>query len=73
MAAAPNPASGQTVLRLPAAGQARTLLLLDAAGREVARQLVPAAATSALLPVMGLPAGLYLVRCEQLTTRLLVE
>ncbi len=73
MVATPNPARGQTVLRLSAAGQARTLLLLDAAGREVARQRVPAAATSARLPVTGLPAGLYLVRCEQLTTRLLVE
>lgn len=73
LVATPNPASGQTVLRLPAAGQARALLLLDVAGREVARLLVPATATSALLPVTGLPAGLYLVRCEQLTTRLLVE
>ena len=70
---APNPARHTTTLALPAAAEARPLLLLDATGRELRRTLLPARAESTALDLRGLPAGLYLVRCADATHRLVVE
>lgn len=67
----PNPARTQVQVQAPA-GAAR-VLLYDALGR-LART-VPAATGAAptLLPVAGLPAGMYVVRAGAATARLLVE
>ncbi len=56
---APNPARGFAQLRLPAAPTARTVLLLDAVGRQVHSQALPARTSSATLDLTGLAAGLY--------------
>jgi len=74
VALAPNPAWGRATLTLPAPLPASTLVrVLDARGREVRRLALPARATTALLDVAGLPAGLYLVRVGEATARLMVE
>ena len=69
----PNPAHGTASLALPAAPVARPVLLLDATGRVLRRQLLPAQAITAPLDLRGLPAGLYFVRCGGTTQRLAVE
>jgi len=70
---APNPARNYTRLTLLADPAPRLVQLLDALGREVRRQLVAANATSADLPLAGLAAGMYVVRCGLATQRLVVE
>ena len=70
----PNPAHGTATLRLPAtaARQPLTLTLTDALGRLV-RQYPAPAGPDAVLDLRGLPAGVYLVRCGELSQRLVVE
>lgn len=70
---APNPATALTRLFLPPAPTPRLVQLLDALGREVRRQPVPAQATVAEVSLGGLPAGMYVVRCGLATRRLVVE
>ena len=73
-ALAPNPATGTVRLTWPeASNSARPVKLLDALGREVRRQVLPARATAATLDVAGLTPGLYVVRCGAAATRLQVE
>jgi hypothetical protein len=68
----PNPAHGTATLRLPAGAARQPLTLTDALGRTVRRYPAPTAA-DAELDLRGLPAGVYSVRCGQLTQRLVVE
>lgn len=69
----PNPAPGVATLQLAGAGQARTVQLLDALGRLVHSQPLPAGAISTVLELRGLSAGSYIVRCGSLSTHLSVE
>lgn len=73
LALAPNPATEATRLTLPADPSPRLVQLLDALGREVRRQPVAANVTFVDLPLAGLTAGVYVVRCGLATKRLLVE
>ena len=68
----PNPAHGTATLRLPAGAARQPLLLRDALGRLVRQYPAPAGA-EAVLDLRGLPAGVYLVRCGELSQRLVVE
>jgi trimeric autotransporter adhesin len=68
----PNPAHGTATLRLPAGAARQPLLLSDALGRLVRQYPAPASA-EAVLDLRGLPAGTYLVRCGELSQRLVVE
>ena len=68
----PNPAHGTATLRLPAAAARLPLTLTDALGRLV-RQYPAPAGLEAVLDLRGLPAGVYLVRCGELSQRLVVE
>lgn len=67
----PNPA--HDVVRVQLLGPALTapLQLLDAGGRIV--QSHPAPGADEMIPVAGLPAGLYVLRCGPLTQRLTLE
>ena len=68
----PNPAHGTATLRLPAGTARQPLTLTDALGRLV-RQYPAPAGPDAVLDLRGLPAGVYLVRCRELSQRLVVE
>ena len=69
-----GPATAHVRLSWPEApATARPLLVLDNLGHTVRRQELPARATTATLDVLGLPPGLYLVRCGAATARLVVE
>ncbi len=57
----PNPATGTTTLALAAANQARSVAVLDAVGRVVRQQQLPAQAATATLNLAGLPSGVYAV------------
>ncbi len=71
---APNPATKEVRLAWPeASATPRPVQVLDALGREVRRQELPARATTAALGVEGLAPGLYLVRCGTAISRLVVE
>ncbi|WP_170172527.1 T9SS type A sorting domain-containing protein [Hymenobacter rigui] len=65
---APNPAHDQLHFTIPAQPTMRvvTVVLLDAVGRQVKQEQYTGnlAATSATLPVRGLPAGVYYLRLE---------
>jgi hypothetical protein len=69
----PNPAHQLVHLRWQGPTSAPGLQLLDAQGRRVRQQLLPANATSAMLDVTGLAPGLYLLRCGAATSKLIVE
>ncbi|MBH8568779.1 hypothetical protein KB206_07795 [Microvirga sp. STS02] len=60
LAAYPNPASGSVTLRLPVGGG--QLAVLDAVGRTVRRQALPATAGDCPVPLTGLAPGLYQLR-----------
>ena len=63
---APNPArDGRLRVQLPAGSPAQDLTLLNALGKAVLHQAVPAAPAGTMLnlEVSGLPAGVYLLRC----------
>ena len=66
----PNPARTQAQVQAPAG--AAQVLLYDALGR-LARTVPAAGAAPTLLPLAGLPAGVYVVRAGAATARLLVE
>ena len=68
----PNPAHGAATLRLPAGAPRQPLTLRDALGRTVRCYPAPAGA-EVVLDLRGLPAGTYVVRCGQLSQRLVVE
>ncbi|WP_156176078.1 T9SS type A sorting domain-containing protein [Hymenobacter terrenus] len=70
---APNPAHASTTLHLRAATATRVLVLLDATGRQVRAQALPAGTAVAPLNVTGLTPGLYHVRCGAASTHLVVE
>lgn len=69
----PNPTRGTVRVLLLGPVPAAPLRLLDALGRAVRSQPAPAAGTEAVLPLAGLPAGLYVLRCGALSQRLTVE
>ncbi|RZK44298.1 MAG: T9SS type A sorting domain-containing protein, partial [Hymenobacter sp.] len=69
----PNPAHAQVYLTWPGSAAVGSVQLIDALGREVCRQLVPASASNATLEVAGLAPGLYIVRCGSAAQRLLIE
>ncbi|MCB2377972.1 T9SS type A sorting domain-containing protein [Hymenobacter sp. BT635] len=70
----PNPASASAQLTL-AEGSATTqeISVLDALGRQVRTQMLPARATQAQLTVADLPRGVYTVRVGTSAQRLVVE
>jgi hypothetical protein len=68
----PNPAHGAATLRLPAGAPRLPLTLTDAQGRTVRRYPAPATAEAAL-DLRGLPVGAYVVRCGDISQRLVVE
>jgi len=67
----PNPAHGALRVQLP--GTAAPLELFDSLGHLVRTQAAPADSREAVLPLTGLPAGLYVLRCGKLSQRLNVE
>lgn len=70
----PNPAAAAVRLTWPeASASARPVRVLDALGREVRRQELPARTNTATLDVAGLTPGLYMVRCGSAASRLQVE
>ncbi|MBF9224278.1 T9SS type A sorting domain-containing protein [Hymenobacter ruricola] len=68
----PNPAHGVATLRLPAGAPRLPVVLTDALGR-VVRQYRSPATPETELDLRGLPAGAYVLRCGQLSQRLVVE
>ncbi|MBJ6108150.1 T9SS type A sorting domain-containing protein [Hymenobacter sp. BT523] len=68
----PNPAHGTATLRLSAGAPRQSLTLTDALGR-VARCYPAPAGAEAVLDLRGLPAGVYVLRCGQVSQRLVVE
>ncbi|RZK61672.1 MAG: T9SS type A sorting domain-containing protein [Hymenobacter sp.] len=65
LAAYPNPATGLVQLSGPlAAGTTAQVRLLDATGRCVLRTAGPAGQADFTLPLVGVPAGLYLVEWD---------
>ncbi len=69
----PNPAHDAVVVRLLGPAPTAPLYLLDALGRAVRTRPAPAAGAEAVLPLGGLSAGLYVLRCGALSQRLAVE
>ncbi len=69
---APNPASGTATLRLPAGADRQPLALLDALGREVRRYPAPTG-NEATLDLRGLAPGVYVLRSDTGSRRLVVE
>jgi hypothetical protein len=67
----PNPAHG--AVRVLLRGPAAPLQVYDAFGRMVRTQPSPPVGIETSLPLMGLPTGLYVVRCGALSQRLTVE
>ena len=67
----PNPARGGEYVRVP--GATAALRVFDGTGQLVRTQPAPAAGAEAVLPLAGLPAGLYLLRCGARSQRLTVE
>lgn len=71
---APNPTASLVRLTWPEASPAaRAVQVLDALGREVRRQELPARTGSSTLDVAGLAPGLYMVRCGAAASRLQVD
>jgi len=69
----PNPVHAAAIVQLPASSEPLPLALTDALGREVRRYPVAARATEATLDLLGLPAGLYVLRYGSRSQKLLVE
>ncbi|QKG51590.1 hypothetical protein [Hymenobacter sp. BRD67] len=70
---APNPATAASMLTLSAMAAPCPIQLLDALGREVRSFVLPAHATTLLLDLAGLPAGIYVVRYGLTNTRLEIK
>jgi hypothetical protein len=61
----PNPATGSVTLTLPAPARAGTMVrVLDAVGRAVVRQPLTSGQTTAVLPLPGVAAGVYVVEVQ---------
>ena len=73
LAIAPNPATTTVTVTLPSEAQPRLLHVVDALGRNVRSQVVPAHGTSVVLNVAGLHSGLYVVHCGSGAARFLIE
>lgn len=69
----PNPASTRATLRLPPTAAARTVQVLDMLGRPWRSQLVPPHTATATLDLAGLAPGLYVVRCGNVATQLVIR
>lgn len=70
----PNPARQTAFVQLNGPGPANApVQVIDALGREVRHAPAPPAGTTLKIPLRGLPAGLYVVRCGVLSQRLVVE
>ncbi len=70
----PNPAHETVRVQLPGTeGATAPLELFDATGRLMRTQAAPTSGGEAVLPLQGLPAGLYVLRCGKLSQRLRVE
>ena len=69
----PNPAQSSAAVTLPPRRLATELLVLNALGQPVRRQVVAPGDVRAGLALTGLAPGLYLVQYGPLTRRLLVE
>ena len=69
----PNPAHDAVRVLLVGPSPAAPLQVFDALGRVVRSQPAPTAGTEAVLPLTGLPTGVYLIRCGNLSQRLTVE
>ncbi len=70
----PSPAHHTATLRLPApTATPETVQIVDALGRPVQQQTLPAHTNEAMLDLTGLAPGLYLVRVGPQTARLVVE
>jgi hypothetical protein len=69
----PNPAAQSVHVRLLGPAQPAPRELLDATGRLVRTLPAPAAGTEAVLPLTGLPAGLYVLRCGKLRQSLTLQ
>jgi hypothetical protein len=72
MLAYPNPAHEVVRVQLPSA-TAEPLQLFDATGRMLRTQAAPLDGGEVVLPLTGLPAGLYVLRCGKLSQRLQVK
>ncbi|MBF9219838.1 proprotein convertase P-domain-containing protein [Hymenobacter ruricola] len=69
----PNPAHGAVRVRLVGSLVAAQLQVFDALGRQVHSQPAPVAGTEVLMPLSGLPAGMYTLRCGAMSQRLTLE
>ncbi len=74
----PNPASGTVTVYLQdwqTGGAIPAVELYDALGRRIRRVVFPDRVTTATAPIelLGVPAGVYIVRCGPLAQRLVVE
>ena len=69
----PNPARDAAQVRLLGPASMAPLELFDAVGRRVRAQTAPLPGTTTPLSLVGLPSGVYVVRCGRLSQRLAVE
>ncbi|TDN35868.1 hypothetical protein A8B98_11920 [Hymenobacter sp. UV11] len=66
----PNPATQAVHVQLLGPAAEAPLEVIDALGRLLRTQAAPTNGEEALLPLTGLPSGLYIVRCGKLSQRL---
>lgn len=69
----PNPAHDAVRVRLLGPAATAPLLVFDALGRQVRTQPAPLAGTETMVPLTGLPTGVYVLRCGPLAQRLTLE
>lgn len=69
----PNPARETVTLTLPGVASDRVLFILNALGQEVHRQVIPPQAGKVVLPITKLSPGVYLVRCDHTSNRIVIE
>ena len=69
----PNPAHDAVHVRVLGAVAEAPLLVFDGLGNLVRTQPAPAAGTEAVMPLAGLPAGFYILRCGAFSQRLTLE
>jgi hypothetical protein len=69
----PNPAHQAVHVQLLGSATAEPLKVFDSLGRLLRTHIAPAPGQDMVLPLTGLPAGLYMLRCGKLNQRLHVE